>query len=598
MKAMAAEIDSQSGGPGKGWLQIAYTPEQAYQAIADNKLAVVLGVEVDSLGNWRSVEDLEKACGGNLDKARELIGKELDWLQELGVRQVTPIHLSNNAFGGTAIYMRFLEIITMFLSGDRWTVEDAWQSGVRYRLDRDGDDLLDDLERSAAIAGPRLRAMHRKTLLDHIPGVRDLYDTNEAPSIQGGHANARGLNQYGQVLLDEMMKRGMILDLDHMSEKATDQALNLAEQRNYPVICSHSWFRDLLFSGSAEFDSDAHHEYGTSDVHKVAHEAGKRGDQVERIGRLGGVVAPIVNQGDIAGLRRSMPNLSGKISNPCAGSSTSWAQAYLYATGKMGGRGVAIGSDINGAAGLPGPRFGTFAAYGASPDARRSSERRDEIDCQTNGVAYSSPIRDYRWYRFEHSGAGGYDEDERDIWMAIAQYEAGFNPSKDTHPPSDFPSFHLSKAPEAVKVRYEHRTVDEITRGFLLAEQAARPKPRQLGRLAHWEQVAYIARKGIVGSPGIDLDDQSLEHVGKITAILKKWQEMKGRNRPMVRSTAGERRDFDINLDGMAHYGMLPDLLQDICNSGLTSQDLVPLFRSAYDYVEMWKVCEERAKED
>jgi microsomal dipeptidase-like Zn-dependent dipeptidase len=569
MKAMAADIDSQHGGPGKGWLQIAYSPQEAYQAIAAGKLAVVLGVEVDSLGNWRSVDDLDKACGGDLDKARELIGKELDWLHELGVRQVTPIHLSNNAFGGTAIYMRFLEIITMFLSGDRWTVEDAWQSGVR--------------------------AMHRKTLLDHIPGVRDLYDTNEAPSIQGGHANARGLNQYGQILLEEMMKRGMILDLDHMSEKATDQALNMAEQRNYPVILSHSWFRDLLFSGSAEFDSDAHHEYGTSDVHKVAHEAGKRGDQVERIGRLGGVVAPIINQGDIAGLRRSMPGLSDKIPNPCAGSSTSWAQAYLYAAGKMGGRGVAIGSDINGAAGLPGPRFGTFAAYGASPDARRSSERRDEIDCQTNGVAYSSPIRDYRWYRFEHSGAGGYDEDERDIWMAIAQYEAGFNPAKDTHPASDFPSFHLSKAPEAVKVRYEHQTVDQITRGFWLAEQAATPKPRQLAKLARWEQAAYIARKGLVGSPGVDLDDEGLERVGKISAILKKWQEMKGSNRPMLRSTAGERRDFDINLDGMAHYGMLPDLLQDICNSGLTPQDLSPLFRSAYDYVEMWKVCEQRA---
>ena len=597
MKAMAAAIESQSGGPGKGWLQIVYTPEEAYQVISDNRLAIVLGVEVDSLGNWRSVDDLDKACGGSLDKARQLIGQELDWLHELGIRQVTPIHLSNNAFGGTAIYMRFLEIITMFLSGDRWTVEDAWKSGVRYRLDRDGDDLRDDLERTAAIAGPRLRAMHRNTLLDHIPGVRDLYDTAEAPRTQGGHANARGLNQYGQILLDEMMNRGMILDLDHMSEKATDQALTIAEQRNYPVICSHSWFRELLFSGSAEFDTPAHREYGTSDVHKVAHEAGKRGDQIERIGRLGGVVAPIINQGDIAGLRRSMPKLSDKIPNPCAGSSTSWAQAYLYASGKMGGRGVAIGTDINGAAGLPGPRFGTFAAYGAHPDSKRSSERRDEIDSQTNGVAYSTPLRDYRWYRFEDTGPGGYDEDERDIWTAIAQYEAGFNPATHAHPASDFPAFHLAEAAETIKIRYEHQVIDEITRGFWLAEQSEVPQPGQLAEWAHWQQAAYIARKGLVGKAGVDLDDLSLEHVGKIEAVWKKWHQMEGRNRPLARSMAGERRDFDINLDGMAHYGMLPDFLQDICNSGLTSQDLVPLFRSAYDYVEMWKVCQQKQTE-
>jgi hypothetical protein len=476
-------------------------------------------------------------------------------------------------------------------------VEDAWQTGVRYRLDHDGDDVVDDLERTAAIAGPRLRAMHRRTLLDHIPGVRDLFDTTETPKTRGGHANARGLNQYGQVLVDEMMKRGMIIDLDHMSEKATDQALTIAEQHRYPVICSHSWFRQLLFSGSSEFDKHTHREYGTSDVHKVAHEAGKRGDQIERIGRLGGVVAPIINQGDVAGLQRSMPKLSRKLPAPCAGSSTSWAQAYLYAAAKMGGRGVAIGTDVNGAAGLPGPRFGTFAAFGASTDARRNSERRSEIDSQTNGVAYTSPIRDYRWYRFEHSGPGGYDEREADIWQGIAQYEAGFNPSTDTHPPSDFPQYHLREAAESIKIRYEQTVVDEITRGLWLAGQEEAPAQGQLARWPVWQRAAYIARKGIVGNAGVDLDDQSLEHVAKIAAILKKWHEMKGRNRPLVRSMAGERRDFDINLDGMAHYGMLPDFLQDICNSGLTSQDLVPLFRSAYDYVEMWKVCEQRAKE-
>jgi hypothetical protein len=118
------------------------------------------------------------------------------------------------------------------------------------------------------------------------------------------------------------------------------------------------------------------------------------------------MVAPFLNQGDIAGLRRGMPELIGKIPEPCAGSSTSFGQAYLYAVAKMGGRGVALGSDINGTAGLPDPRFGTFAAYGACNDARRAVDRRGEIDRQTNGVTYTTPIRDYRWHRFESSGEG------------------------------------------------------------------------------------------------------------------------------------------------------------------------------------------------
>src|SRR5450756_2176885 len=43
MKQMAAFIDAQSGGKGRGWLQIVYSPEEARQVIADNKLVVVLG---------------------------------------------------------------------------------------------------------------------------------------------------------------------------------------------------------------------------------------------------------------------------------------------------------------------------------------------------------------------------------------------------------------------------------------------------------------------------------------------------------------------------------------------------------------------------
>jgi hypothetical protein len=79
--------------------------------------------------------------------------------------------------------------------------------------------------------------------------------------------------------------------------------------------------------------------------------------------------------------------------------------------------------------------------------------------------------------------------------------------------------------------------------------------------------------------------------------VWQKWQQMSGDNRPLARSFAGERRDFDINIDGMAHYGMLPDLLQDLRNIGLSAEDLVPLFRSANDYVVMWQKCEQRAKE-
>jgi hypothetical protein len=64
----------------------------------------------------------------------------------------------------------------------------------------------------------------------------------------------------------------------------------------------------------------------------------------------------------------------------------------------------------------------------------------------------------------------------------------------------------------------------------------------------------------------------------------------------MERNTAGPRRDFDINLDGLAHYGLLPDFLQDMRNQGLAVEDFATLFRSANDYVEVWAKCEARSK--
>ena len=81
----------------------------------------------------------------------------------------------------------------------------------------------------------------------------------------------------------------------------------------------------------------------------------------------------------------------------------------------------------------------------------------------------------------------------------------------------------------------------------------------------------------------------------KIGEVWGKWQEMSGDNPPLERNTAGPRRDFDINLDGLAHYGLLPDFLQDLRNQGLSIQDLATLFRSANDYVEVWATCEQRA---
>jgi microsomal dipeptidase-like Zn-dependent dipeptidase len=54
------------------------------------------------------------------------------------------------------------------------------------------------------------------------------------------------------------------------------------------------------------------------------------------------------------------------------------------------------------------------------------------------------------------------------------------------------------------------------------------------------------------------------------------------------KSVAGNRR-FDYNDEGLAHFGLLADFVQDLKNDGLTDRDLDPLFRSAEGYIRLWE---------
>ena len=475
MKAMAEFIDAQSGGPGSGWLQIAYSPEDARRIIGENKLAVVLGVEVDSLGNWRRVEDLEEACQGDMAQARLLIGLELDWLYALGVRQITPIHLTNNAFGGTAIYMRFLETVNVFVTGERWTVEDAWQTGVRYRLDHDGDDLVDDVERTVAMSGGRRRAMHRHTLVDHIPGVRNLVEAVEAPKMGGGHANVRSLNQYGRILLEEMMKRGMIIDVDHMSEKSTDAALDLAEAHQYPVITSHSWFRDLLYSSPDEFNPQKEEATARAMCTRWPMKPASAATRSSASPAWAGSSPRSSTRAISPGCARACQSWPAKSRAPALAparpgprlTSTPWPRP---AEGALPWAPTSTAQPV-----CPGRALGPLPPMGRATTPAASLERRAEIDSQTNGVAYSEPIRDYRWHRFEPSGPGGYDEESCDIWHAIAQYAAGFNPALHDHPHSDFPELNIQQLLEAADLYLDQDWIDHITLGFWMADQPEPP---------------------------------------------------------------------------------------------------------------------------
>lgn len=54
-------------------------------------------------------------------------------------------------------------------------------------------------------------------------------------------------------------------------------------------------------------------------------------------------------------------------------------------------------------------------------------------------------------------------------------------------------------------------------------------------------------------------------------------------------------RPLDFNTEGLAHIGLLPDLIEDVRRDGVADADLEPLFRSAEAYIRMWEKAERRA---
>ncbi|GBF37685.1 membrane dipeptidase [Leptospira johnsonii] len=179
----------------------------------------------------------------------------------------------------------------------------------------------------------------------------------------GQDCNTAGLTTYGQKVLRELMKKGMIIDVGHMSAKSLDGALTFAEQQSYPgIVTGHTGVYDMANKGNR-------------------HEANPTGAALKRISTLGGMIGLITGQGNLEEIGEWRQNSDGSyIAHACGGTSQTFAQSYQYLKTLIGdpaydGR-IAVGTDFNGFAHMPGPRYGTRACPGgtsviAQPEASK-----------------------------------------------------------------------------------------------------------------------------------------------------------------------------------------------------------------------------------
>ena len=174
----------------------------------------------------------------------------------------------------------------------------------------------------------------------------------------GPDCNARGLTEAGTTLVNGLIDRHMIMDVDHMDIPTFDAAMTIAESRHYPGISSGH-------TGIVPTGNDT----------AARHEGNKTLADLERIRDDGGLVSIILHQGDRNDIKTTMRGSTAPVPFDCGNSDESWAQVYLYATDHMNGGAVGIGSDFNGLAGEPAPRFGPDACDGDRSDPYNPARR-------------------------------------------------------------------------------------------------------------------------------------------------------------------------------------------------------------------------------
>jgi microsomal dipeptidase-like Zn-dependent dipeptidase len=226
-------VDAQLGGPGKGWFRIVKTPAEARAVIGEGKLAVLLGIEVSNLFDcFLAPRPGQPAC----DEAF-LVG-QLDRYQELGVRAVFPVHKYDNSFSPGDGHRTISEIGNFANTGHWSSYGLDCPEDVSSVFDH-GDVFFGGLNKPREdFDAPPPNDMSGFPE-DPVGTLIDFLDEIQGGSLEGDHCQTHGLSPLGELLIHELMKRGMIVEIDHLPRWSYKRAFEILSENGYPAAATH-----------------------------------------------------------------------------------------------------------------------------------------------------------------------------------------------------------------------------------------------------------------------------------------------------------------------------------------------------------------------
>src|SRR5688572_5253646 len=415
------------------WMQIAYSPEEARDVIGSGRLAVILGAELDGLGSLGlpSLDD------------------EVQYLWDLGVRQVTPVHGIDNRLGGAAVFEPAYNSLSDLLKRGAWNLtrkELSSREPVFF-------DVRDGGCGNGPVASPRgdcvlfkLGTRQERVILARTVfspfGATPMLHPVDVPRYRehGSHLNARGLTDDGRPYVRSLLTRGMLVGLEHMSEQSVADVYDLVEGTKHPLFLSHAHFRALAIQDRrrTSFEGFLPDEFDVGDR------------LLSRVRDSGGAVGVFMYENPID----DHPAVSAPFANDCSASSKAFAYSLLYGLARMGGNSVGLATDF-GFIPSTAPRFGVNACWGMKDhwDARPEvGPLREQYrpERQTDGVRYegrepsphtragtNAPLKPYtmgrRTFDFNVDGLAHYGllpdlwQDLKNIGVGSREFEALFS---------------------------------------------------------------------------------------------------------------------------------------------------------------------------
>lgn len=231
--ALERYVDAHAGGPGKGWFRIVTSPAQARQVIGDGKLAVILGIETTNLFDCF----LDARPGFPLCD-EEMLRAKLDQYYAVGVRGLFPVHKADNGFSPGDGSRGFLELGNVANTGrfTNYTTTDCPDVGSVYDwggLTFGGlNHPRDDYFAAPVFAPGAIYETPFKVLFPYLGWVL------EGPAA-GNYCQNATLQPLGETLLHEMMRRGMLIEVDHLPRRSYQRAYEMLHAYDYPAVGSH-----------------------------------------------------------------------------------------------------------------------------------------------------------------------------------------------------------------------------------------------------------------------------------------------------------------------------------------------------------------------